>query len=218
MMHRRLFPIVLLGLAGVLHAQPGVVMESPPLPLRNVLIEVRQDDGQSGERERLGAGINARVQPGRSEAEISIEAQSRRFERSGSAQQQVLVLNGRPAAIMLGNSVPLRLRQIITSNGLRRLVPGTVWLQAGTGFTATPVWEGGEMLYLQLAATQGRQVGGPTASTSTTLMLPLDEWTTVAESDETLDNQQNAQGLAGAGRELRSGSTRLRVQVRVSVR
>lgn len=218
MMYHRLVPLVLLILAGSLRAQSGVTMEPPPLPLRNVLIEVRQDDGQSSERERLGAGINARLQPGRSEADITIDARSQRFERSGNTQQQVLVLNGRPATIVLGNSVPLRLRQIVTAHGVQRLVAGTVWLQAGTGFTATPVWEGGDRAYLQLAATQGRQVGGTTASTSTTLMVPLDEWTTVAESDEALDNQQGAQGLAGAGRERRSGSTHLRVQVRLSVR
>lgn len=218
MTYRRLFLLALYALAGTLRAQPVVTPEPPPLPLRNVLIEVRQDDGQSGSAERLGADIDARVQPGRSEANITLEAQSRQFERSGSARQQVLVLNGRPAAVMLGNSVPLRLRQVITSNGVRRLVPGTVWLQVGTGFSVTPIWEGNDTLYLQLAATQGRQVGGPTASTTTTLLLPLEEWTTVAESDETLDNRQGAQGLAGGGRELRSGSTRLRVQVRVSVR
>lgn len=218
MMYRRLFPLALLGLAGSLRAQPNMIMEPPPLPLRNVLIEVRQDDGQSGESERLGAGVNARLQPGRSEADITIEAQNRRFERSGSALQQVLVLNGRPAAIVLGNSVPLRLRQIITTRGVQRLVAGTVWLQAGTGFTATPVWDGGDRIYLQLAATQGRQVGGTTASTSTTLMLPLDEWTTVAESDDALAEQQRGLSIGAGGREIRGGNTRLRVQVRLSLR
>lgn len=219
MMNRRLLAGALLGLAGALHAQPNVVMEPPPLPLRNVLIEVRQDDGQSSERERLGADINARVQPGRTETEIRIDAQGRRTERSSRAAQQVLVLNGRPAAIVLGNSLPLRLRQVVTRNGVRRLVPGTVWLEAGTGFSATPIWEGNDTVYLQLAATQGRQaLMGNTAGVSTTLMLPLDEWITVAESEDLQDQQQGALGLGGSGRETRSEGRQLRVQVRVSVR
>lgn len=219
MMYRRLFPFVLLSLAGALQAQPNVVMETPPLPLRNVLIEVRQDDGQSNTDERLGAGVNARVQPGRTEADITIDAQGRRSERSGSARQQVLVLNGHAAAIVLGNSIPLRLRQVVTRNGVRRLVPGTVWLEAGTGFSATPIWEGSDMVYLQLAATQGRQaLMGNTAGVSTTLMLPLEEWTTVAESDDVQDQQQGALGLGGGARERRSDGRQLRVQVRVSVR
>ncbi|MEK9950718.1 MAG: hypothetical protein VW687_00965 [Curvibacter sp.] len=189
-----------------------------PLPLRNLLIEVRQDDGRSDSRERLGAEVEARVQPGRSEADVAIEARRRESSRSGRAQQQVLVLNGRPAAISLGSGVPLRLRQFIVQNGVRRSVPGTVWVQAGTGFTATPVWEGGETVYLELVATQGRQPLGPGASTATTLMLPLDEWTTIADSEDVQDQRENAAGLGGAGRDTGSSSQRLRVQVRISVR
>lgn len=189
-----------------------------PLPLRNLLIEVRQDDGLSESRERIGADVNVRAQPGRSDVDIAIDARSRQSERSGRVQQQVLVLNGRPTAISLGSSVPLRLRQFIVQNGIRRSVPGTVWVQAGTGFTATPVWEGGGSVYLELVATQGRQALGPQASTSTTLMLPLDEWTTIADSEDVQDQQQNATSLGGGGRDTRSSSQSLRVQVRVSVR
>ncbi len=215
---RRTLLAALMLLASTARAQPGLVLEAPPLPLRNLLIEVRQDDGESRSSERLGADLSARVQPGRAEADIAIEARSRQLERSGRAQQQVLVLNGRPAAIALGHSVPLRLRQLVTQGGVRRLVPGTVWLQAGTGFTATPLWDGSEMVHLELQATQGRQPLGPTAGTATTLLLPLGEWMTVAESDETLDDQQRGLSIGAGARETRAGSRRLRVQVRVSLR
>ncbi len=210
-MKRRILCLAL-ALPAVLAAQPA------PLPLRNLLIEVRQDDGRSESRERIGADVNAGMQPGRSDVDIAIEARRRESSRSGSTQQQVLVLNGRPTAISLGSAVPLRLRQFIVQNGIRRSVPGTVWVQAGTGFTATPVWEGGGTVYLELVATQGRQALGPQASTSTTLMLPLDEWTTIADSEDVQDQQQNGVGLGGAGRDTRSSSQSLRVQVRVSVR
>lgn len=208
--------LALLALAG--HAQPGLVMEPSALPLRNLLIEVRQDDGSSRTDERLGADVNARVEPGRSQVEIGIEARHSSRERSSRTQQQALVLNGRPTAIMLGNAVPLRLRQLVTQGGVRRLVAGTVWLQAGTGFTATPSWEGGDIVYLTLAATQSRQILGASASTSTTLMLPLEQWTTVAESEETLDDQHRSLSIGAGGRETGSGSRHLRVQVRVSLR
>ena len=216
MKHRRLCTLLLLALPALLSAQ--TVMTPAPLPLRNLLIEVRQDDGRSSGNERVAADVNARVQPGRSEVDIAIEARRRESSRSGSAQQQVLVLNGRPTAISLGSSVPLRLRQFIVQNGIRRSLPGTVWVQAGTGFTATPIWEGGDAVYLELVATQGRQPLGPQASTSTTLMLPLDEWTTIADSEDVQDQRQNAAGLGGGGRDTRSNSQSLRVQVRVSVR
>lgn len=215
---RRLLLTTLALLAIAAQAQPAVVMEPPPLPLRNLLIEVRQDDGRNRTDERLGAGVAARAEPGHSQVEIGIEAHSRSSERSSRTQQQALVLNGRPTAIMLGNAVPLRLRQLVTQGGVRRLVAGTVWVQAGTGFTATPSWDGGDMVYLTLAATQARQALGPSANITTTLMLPLDQWTTVAESDEALDDQQRSLSIGAGGRETGSGSRRLRVQVRVSVR
>lgn len=216
MKHRRLCILFLLTLPALPSAQ--TVVTPAPLPLRNLLIEVRQDDGRNDSSERVAADVNARVQPGRSEVDIAIEARRRESTRSGSAQQQVLVLNGRPTAISLGSAVPLRLRQFIVQNGIRRSLPGTVWVQAGTGFTATPVWEGGDTVYLELVATQGRQPLGPQASTSTTLMLPLDEWTTIADSEDVQDQRQNAAGLGGGGRDTRSSSQSLRVQVRVSVR
>ncbi|MFZ5565536.1 MAG: hypothetical protein ACOY95_00885 [Pseudomonadota bacterium] len=216
MKHRRLCILFLLTLPALPSAQ--TVVTPAPLPLRNLLIEVRQDDGRSDSNERVAADVNARVQPGRSEVDVAIEARRRESIRSGSAQQQVLVLNGRSTAISLGSGVPLRLRQFIVQNGIRRSVPGTVWVQAGTGFMATPVWEGGDSVYLELVATQGRQPLGPQASTSTTLMLPLDEWTTIADSEDAQDQRQNAAGLGGGGRDTRSSSQSLRVQVRVSVR
>lgn len=216
MKHRRLCILFLLTLPALPSAQ--TVVTPAPLPLRNLLIEVRQDDGRNDSSERVAADVNARVQPGRSEVDVAIEARRRESIRSGSAQQQVLVLNGRPTAISLGSGVPLRLRQFIVQNGIRRSVPGTVWVQAGTGFMATPVWEGGNSVYLELVATQGRQPLGPQASTSTTLMLPLDEWTTIADSEDVQDQRQNAAGLGGGGRDTRSSSQSLRVQVRVSVR
>lgn len=203
-----------LSLPALLAAQP----QPAPLPLRNLLIEVRQDDGRSESRERIAADVNARAEPGRSEVEIAADARSRQIERSGRAQQQVLVLNGRAAAISLGTGLPLRLRQSIIQNGVRRSVPGTVWVQAGTGFSATPVWEGGDSVYLELTATQGRQPLGQSANTSTTLMLALDEWITVADSEDAQDQRDNAAGLGGGGREVRGSSQSLRVQVRISVR
>lgn len=216
MKHRRLCTLLLLAVPALLSAQ--TVVTPAPLPLRNLLIEVRQDDGRSNNSERVAADVNARVQPGRSEVDVAIEARRRESTRSGSTQQQVLVLNGRPTAISLGSAVPLRLRQFIVQNGIRRSVPGTVWVQAGTGFTATPVWEGGDAVYLELVATQGRQPLGSGASTSTTLLLPLDEWTTIADSEDVEDQRQNAAGLGGGARDSRSSNQSLRVQVRVSVR
>ncbi len=215
MTQRRLLLLILLGLPALLQAQNASV---EPLPLRNLLIEVRQDDGRSESRERVAADVHARVQPGRSELDIGLEARRRDSSRSERTQQELLVLNGRPAAITLGSRVPLRLRQLVTQGDVRRSVPGTVWLQAGTGFTATPVWEGGDTVYLELSATQGRQPLAPQSGLSSTVLVPLDAWTTIADSEDVQDQRQSAAGLGGAGHGTRRSSQTLRVQVRVSLR
>jgi len=188
------------------------------LPLRNLQIEVRQVAQDKASRGQLDASVAARLQPGQSSAVIGIEAQGRQSARSGTAQQRVLVLNGRRAAIVLGQAVPLRLLQTVRLNGIWRTVPGTLWLQAGTGFEALPRWDGASMVELELSASQSRgaaaAAGVASSSTTSTLMLPLGEWMTIAQSDQDQDSQQS--GLDGLGRS--SSQTRLEVQVRVTVR
>jgi len=185
------------------------------LPLRNLQIEVRQMEQNSSTRERLDATAAARLHPGDSSAAITLGAENTQSGRSGNAQQQVLVLNGRRAAIVLRNTVALRLLQSFQQQGRWITAPGTVWLQAGTGFTATPRWGGGDAVELEISTLQGRNpLAAETASTSTTLMLPLDEWMTIAESDQSQDSQQS--GLSSSARD--ASQSQLRVQVRISLR
>jgi len=188
------------------------------LPLRNLQIEVRHIEQDNASRERLDASVAARLQAGQSSAAIGIDAQSHQSSRSGTARQRVLVLNGRRAAIVLGQAVPLRLLRTVWHNGIWRTVPGTLWLPAGSGFEALARWDGSSMVELELSASRSRGAaaggGVDNASTSSTLMLPLGEWMTIAQSDQDQDSQQS--GLVGQGRS--SSQTRLEVQVRVSLR
>lgn len=210
------------ALALAAHAQPAINSgadwkdgNAASLPLRNLQIEVRQIDQDSRTRERVDAEVAARVQAGQSSGTIGITVEGEQLGRSGSAQQQVLVLNGRRAAIVLRNTVALQLLQSFQRRGVWVTVPGTVWLQAGTGFDATPRWAGGDTVELELSTLQGRQpLAGESARTSTAIVLPLGEWMTVAESEQAQERQQS--GLTGSGRT--SSQSVLRVQVRVSVR
>lgn len=219
---KRVRPLVLAcfsALTLVVHAQPainsGALGSNEGLPLRNLQIEVRQMEQASSTRERIDATAAARLQPGDSSAAITLGAQSRQSGRSGSAQQQVLVLNGRRATIVLRNTVALRLLQSFQRQGRWITVPGTVWLQAGTGFEAVPRWDGGDAVELEINALQGHTpLAGETASTSTAVVLPLGEWTTIAESEQAQDSQQS--GLTGSGHS--STQSVLRIQVRVSAR
>lgn len=218
--------LLALAFAPAIHAQAtinpgGQPQEMVPgnltqnLPLRNLQIEVRQVQQDDISRERVDAEATVRLHPGQSGAAVAAGGRSQQGERRDSSQQLVLVLNGQHAAIVLGNGVPLRVFQTRLRNGVFRAVPGTVWLEAGTGFDAVARWEGGDMVELELAAMQAR--GAPptrTSTTSTLLMVPLGAWVTVAESDQDLGNAQSGPG----GYSRSSGQSQLRVQVRVSVR
>ncbi|BDT73844.1 hypothetical protein os4_33970 [Comamonadaceae bacterium OS-4] len=183
-----------------------------PLPLRNLLIEVRQVQSEDGQQ----AGVD--VQGGRVTGGL---AQGR---SSGTAVQQILILNGRPARIAVQTQTPLRLLQSFVRNGHIVTTQGTVLIEAGTGFSALPRWEGGDMVEVELNTQQALRplfpqagaVNAPPAQSSTgsSMLLPLGEWMTVAETEQNLQNNQ--QSLRGA--QMRSGVTRTEVQLRVSVR
>jgi len=183
-------------LAHAIYAQAAMNSgaNTTPLPLRNLLIEVRQvqseDDQQAGVDLQVGR-VTGGLAQGRS---------------SGTAVQQILILNGRPARIAVQTQTPLRLLQSFMRNGHIVTTQGTVLIEAGTGFSALPRWEGGDVVEVELNTQQALRplfpqtgmVNAPPAQSSTgsSMLLPLGEWMTVAESEQNLQNNQ--QGLRGA--------------------
>ncbi|CAM8620782.1 hypothetical protein MCEZEM1_02795 [Comamonadaceae bacterium] len=201
-------------LALAAHAQAAINSgaNATPLPLRNLLIEVRQVQSEDGQQ----AGVD--VQGGRVTGGL---AQGR---SSGTAVQQILILNGRPARIAVQTQTPLRLLQSFVRNGQIVTTQGTVLIEAGTGFSALPRWEGGDVVEVELNTQQALRplfpqagaVNAPPAQSSTgsSMLLPLGEWMTVAETEQKLQNNQ--QSLRGA--QMQSGVARTEVQLKVSVR
>lgn len=210
-----------MALAPALLAQPAINLEAnralsvATLPLRNLLIEVRQistsetadSQGQLHGEAQLGSNA-ARVQ-------LGIQGNTRQRSDSVNSQQQVLVLNGRSARIGLRNSVPFWLVQTVFHNGAMVVVPSGVVLEAGTGFNALPRWEGQGSVELTVSASQnqGRDTN-QTTSTSAVLMVDLGDWVTVAQSDQ--QSMGTATRAFGANNSQQTQSTQ--VQVRVTVR
>ncbi|MDZ7890790.1 MAG: hypothetical protein U5L73_03410 [Rhodoferax sp.] len=97
-------------------------------------------------------------------------------------------------------------------------------IEAGTGFSALPRWEGGDVVEVELNTQQAMRplfpqagaVNAPPAqfSTGSSLLLPLGEWMTVAETEQNLQNNQQSLG----GTQMESGVTRTEVQLKVSLR
>ena len=188
---------------------------SSTLPLRNLQIEVRQISLDEATDATRSANGQVQLRPGQSSAQWEASAQDGARSREASAQQQVLVLNGRRVSIALRNSRPFRLVQTFVNNGVMTVVPGTVLIEAGTGFDATARWDGHDQVELALTASQGQgRYQTQTASTSTLVVVPLNEWVTVAQSDMDSSGSGNSTG----GQTQWSRRTATEVQVRVNVR
>lgn len=209
-----------LALALFWHLAPAVYAQAAinsganatPLPLRNLLIEVRQvqsKDGQQADIDVQGGRVTGGLAQGRS---------------SGTAVQQILILNGRPARIAVQTQTPLRLLQSFVRNGQIVTTQGTVLIEAGTGFSALPRWDGGDVVEVELNTQQALRplfpqagaVSAPPAQSSTgsSMLLPVGEWMAVAESEQTQQGQYNSlRGAQGQG-----STTRTEVQLRVQLR
>ena len=207
-----------LALARVLYAQDAINSgantnsSAGALPVRNLQIEVRQRQHEDSARAAVESAGTVRISPGRSTANIDITAQGTTRGQAAMAHQQVLVLNGRRATIALRNTLPLRLMLAYVRNGVLVLVPGTVLIETGTGFDATPRWDGQNLVELELAATQATH-RGQTSNTVTLLTVPLGEWITVAQSEQETTGTRS--GLDGRADWSKQSGTE--VQVRVSV-
>jgi len=149
-----------------------------------------------------------------------LQARQQQSQQGATAIQQVMVLNGRNAHIALRTAQPLRLLQSFVRNGRVVVTQSVVFLEAGTGFLATPRWDGAELVELSIAAQQAlpnasRITGATsTASTESVLLVPLGQWTPIAQSDLSASN--DTQSLGGNSASAMQSSTE--VQVRITVR
>jgi len=219
-------------LAPVSIAQAAINLGAASLPLRNVLIEVRQVQSGSDQRTQSQASGSLRIE---SKGEIGVDgrvqAQQRQRQHSDTATQQVLVLNGRSARIALGTRIPMRAVNTFVRNGVLVAVPGSVVFEVGTGFAATPRWNGSDPMELELAAVQSSSTGGgfsrngansangtngtlpTTQETVSVVSVPLGQWVTVAQSDTDTSGQSTALG----GNAQWSGQGSSEVQVRLTL-
>lgn len=211
---------MLLSPVVIAQTAPDLIAKPNPLPLRNLQIEVRQVQHEDSQRAGLESHGGVRVNPDGSVAVAGqVRAQDTQARQSGTAVQQVLVLNGRSAHIALRTDTPVRLMQTFARNGVLVFTQGTVLLQRGTGFRATPRWDGSDRVELEIAAQQALNTsvagaGQASSSTASVLVLPLGEWMTVAQSEQ--QTSDNRSGLGGTVTQASQTSTD--VQVRLTVR
>lgn len=212
---------MLLSPVVIAQTAPDLIAKPNPLPLRNLQIEVRQVQHEDSQRAGLESHGGVRVNPDGSVAVAGqVRVQDTQARQSGTAIQQVLVLNGRSAHIALRTDTPLRLMQTFVRNGVLVFTQGTVLLQRGTGFRATPRWDGSDRVELEIAAQQALNgsvagsAGQASSSTASVLVLPLGEWMTVAQSEQQINDSRSDLG----GTVTQASQTSTDVQVRLTVR
>lgn len=220
-------PLWVRALAGLLLCvlPAWAVQAQPGLPLRNLMIEVRQVDAVS---QTLGAGGGsaARVVGSVSTANAPAGAVVyRTLPESGAstatwAQQRVTVLNGQSASLRLTQAMLLQWMQVAwQSDGTVALLPGAMWAEAVNGFSVRPHWPGpGQAVRLDLTVSSSTLPVDPTSGQAgtqlhTTLVVPLGEWTTLAA---TVDDRRDLPPATGTI-DSRDAEARRRTLVQVRV-
>jgi hypothetical protein len=152
------------------------------------------------------------VQPGSSRAAGAVSIDQSRSTQSRSLQQQALVLNGRSVSFTLGQTVPLRVVQVLIYKDVLNLVPTTVLIDRNSGFTARPLWYGDEVAEVEISTTLTQ--GARQSKLSTTLPVQINEWITIAQWEDA--QSSNSSGILSRSSEQAQSS--LRVEMRVTVR
>lgn len=204
---RRAVAALLLAASGLAHAQAA-------LPLRNLLVELRQSDEASLQRESAGAGAVVIGSDGRVSGGVTIGAQTRSRDAAGDSVQQLRVLNGGRGSLRLARAEPLEFVQVWwTPQGVQAM-PATVWAETGRGFVVQPRWPGGAApVTVEVSAEGGSGTGAAERSQLlTTLQLPMGEWVTIASSAATRSSERSG----AATRDIGTRRSAFVVQMRVT--
>jgi hypothetical protein len=190
------------------------LVASLDIPLRRLLISVRQDGADSGSQR--GAGVGGRVEVGAGSAAISgrghlyqSDSRSRR-----DISQQVQTIDGGRAAIMVGESFFLPLRQVVMTPAGVVVSESLVQRDLATGFVAVPRLSG-DRVTLDIGPRDDTPGPVPGSVTSTRLVTTvsgrLGEWLELGGSA----GEQNVAsgGLVSYGTRSTSRTRRLLLKV-----
>ena len=182
------------------------------VPLRNLLIEVRQIGSDASQRSSVDAQGRVILQPGRSRAEGVVGIDQTRTTQSRNLQQQALVFNGRSVSFSLGHTVPMRVVQVLADKDSLHMVPTAVLIERNSGFTARLLWYGDDVAEVEISVTLAQ--GSRQSKVSTILPVQLNEWITIAQ----IDDAQHG-GMTGIlSRMNEQGLSSLHLEMRVSVK
>ncbi len=193
---------------------------APPLPQRNLSVEMRVSDDSSDSRRDAAAGASVTVgSSGRVDAAGAASVRSGSQRQGLGAVQRVLVLNGGRATLRLAQSLQVDDTEIWWTPWGPGAAVRSQWIELVNGMEVQPRWPGGDApVTLEIAAqSAGRatQNSGralpPQLSTFTTVQVPLGEWFEVAQ----LQSRQSS--VSRSGFSAATSARQRSLQVRVSL-
>lgn len=204
-------------------AQLRQVLETLDRTPRRLLISVRQDSGASFERRSVGvagtvASGDARVsvnEPPRRDSGVTISAQDSSGTREASVASQVQALEGSPAFIAVGQSVPVQSTVVTPTPGGTIVQRSTGFQNTGSGVYVTPRVSG-DRVFLDItqgSASPVRQVPGAANAQqiSTTASGRLGEWFPLGGIDQSAARSQSGIFAGSSGARTASSSVWVRV-------
>jgi hypothetical protein len=177
-------------------AQPG-----GRLPMRNLLVEVRQGEesrftGQAAAVQDAGVVIGS---DGSVLGRVNAGAATRSSAGNEDYVQKLNVLNGGQASLRVGGMVPMQWWEIVWSPSGPGIVGGTQYLDTGRGVLVMPRWPGGDAPVVVEIRAQSSRLASPRYTPDgqpvpeggverselvTTVQMPLNTWVTVASAGE----------------------------------
>ncbi len=198
----------------------AAVQAAPPLPQRNLSVEMRVSDDSSDSHRDAAAGASVTVgSSGRVDAAGAASVRSGSQRQGLGAVQRVLVLNGGRATLRLAQSLQVDDTEIWWTPWGPGAAVRSQWIELVNGMEVQPRWPGGDApVTLEIAAqSAGRatQNSGralpPQLSTFTTVQVPLGEWFEVAQ----LQSRQSS--VSRSGFSAATSARQRSLQVRVSL-
>jgi type II secretory pathway component GspD/PulD (secretin) len=204
-------------------AQLRHVLDTLDRTPRRLLISVRQDAGASFERRSAGvsgtiASGDARIgvnEAPRRESGVTISAQDASGSRDSSVSSQVQALEGSPAFIAVGQSVPVQSTVVTPTPGGTIVQRSTCFQNTGSGMYVIPRVSG-DRVFLDIAqgtATPNRQVAGAAnvQQISTTASGRLGEWFPLGGIDQSSARTQSGILYGASGARTSASSVWVRV-------
>jgi hypothetical protein len=198
----------------------GPARAAPPLPQRNLSVEMRLSDDSSDTRRDASAATSVSIDSsGRMRGRGGATVRSSSSAQGVNATQRVLVLNGGRASIRLAQGLSVDDTEVVWTPWGPGAALRSQWVELVNGMEVAPRWPGGSApVTLEIAAqSAGRatqhsgQALPPQLSAFTTVQLPLDEWVEVAQ----VQGRQSA--VSSGGFSAATASRQRSLQVRVSL-